>query len=178
MTIKLDEQPRVAKGHGLLVELAAKRLASKHSVVVTEIATAPEEPDVLGFHGKFTTLIECKATRSDFFADRNKIYRYYDPGAGMGTYRYYLSYPGVIKPDEMPVGWGLWEVKPGGKRIKQVRESKSFHTQKNNDNELQILVSIIRRIGEDIPGLKGVSAKFYVIPSNNFTTVGVRNEDD
>lgn len=74
-----------------------------------------EYPDVIGFrsHGK-SILIECKATRSDFLCDKNKLFRKH-PEKGMGDYRFYLCPKGVISPEDLPNGWGLIWIDNSGK---------------------------------------------------------------
>lgn len=58
--------------HSTLVSRAKKWLQQKHSIVVTEMGTSGEEPDAIGFRMGFSTLIECKTSRSDYYADRRK----------------------------------------------------------------------------------------------------------
>jgi len=66
-----------------------------------------ETPDAFGFdcYGR-TVLIECKASRSDFLADRRKWFRRV-PSLGLGCLRYYLAPRGVIARDDLPPRWGL-----------------------------------------------------------------------
>lgn len=65
-----------------------------------------EYPDVIGFCSGPSVVVECKATRSDFLADRKKMFRVH-PEQGMGSWRYYLCPDGLIKKEELPEGWGL-----------------------------------------------------------------------
>lgn len=68
---------------------------------------ATEQPDAFGFHApNQTVLIECKASRSDFLADRAKWFRRY-PAWGLGRLRYYLAPTGVIRREDLPPRWGL-----------------------------------------------------------------------
>lgn len=85
------------------------------AVVLTERMGGSECPDAIGWarHSCVSVLIECKASRSDFLADRDKYFR--DPDRqrhGMGRYRYYMTPRRLIKPEELPLGWGLIEVSP------------------------------------------------------------------
>jgi len=65
-----------------------------------------ECPDVIGWRDGHSVLIECKASRADFLADRKKCFRK-NPALGMGDVRLYLAPAGVISVDELPTGWGL-----------------------------------------------------------------------
>jgi hypothetical protein len=66
-----------------------------------------EEPDVIGFgHHGFSVVIECKASRADFLADKAKQFRA-DPDKGMGLQRYYCCPSGLLNKIEMPRLWGL-----------------------------------------------------------------------
>lgn len=67
-----------------------------------------EQPDALGFRRNgWSYLVECKVSRSDFFADRGKSHRL----IGVGSLRYYLTPAGLVRPEELPPGWGLLEVR-------------------------------------------------------------------
>ncbi len=110
--------------HAELVERAQAWLygTAKCAVAVTEYRTVygGEEPDALGWRPVGTSiLVECKATRSDFLADRRKACR---AGEGLGSLRYYLTPPGVCSPDDLPPGWGLLVVQ--GRRVRVVVEAE------------------------------------------------------
>lgn len=136
--------------HAELVERAARWLTKTQRcpVVVTEIVTLSvtgESPDAIGWHHGFSHLVECKASRSDFLADRKKPFRV-DPAQGMGDYRWYMTRPGLLSPDELPDGWGLLEVNQ--KQVRVVRESIRYGAPPfvgNGGEEKRILLSIIRR---------------------------------
>lgn len=118
------------------------RNARGYSVVITERATAAmETPDVLGFHAGKSLLIECKVSRADFLADREKSFRA-TAERGMGDLRFFAAPAGMIKADEVPANWGLLEV-----RERQVREVKDAEFQEANKRaEVVFLVSAIRRL--------------------------------
>lgn len=66
-----------------------------------------ECPDVIGFGAwGHSVLIECKASRSDFHADKKKKFRK-NPTMGMGTQRFYCCPTGLLKTSDLPEGWGL-----------------------------------------------------------------------
>ena len=86
------------------------------------LETHGEQPDVLGISAcGESILLEVKTSRSDFFADKKKPWRI-NPEIGMGDFRVYLTPKGLLKPEEIPYGWMLWEVhgktKPSLKIIK------------------------------------------------------------
>lgn len=90
---------------------------------MTELVTATvsgEVPDAIGWRngGRVTILVECKVTRSDFLADMRKPFRV-TPAKGVGDWRFYLSPPGIIEPDDLPEGWGLLHV--AGRKICAVK---------------------------------------------------------
>lgn len=155
--------------HPQLVETARRWLCRRCSVVTTEIAgSGRDEPDALGWYGYGSSIfIECKVTRSDFLADRDKMHRRF-PEHGIGQYRYYMAPAGLIRATELPDGYGLLEVK--GKRIMKTVQSRAFDG--NMRDETQILMSIIRRIGGNAPAT--IAVKFYTYETKGRATVGVR----
>jgi len=151
--------------HSDLVRLGAKWLSKRCSVVVTELtSSAMEEPDVIGFTSYNSWLLECKATRSDFLSDKKKFQRHYSD-KGMGNFRYYFTPAGLIKPDELPNDWGLIET--DGKKYfpilgfnKDGNINKTHFPFKNHQAEIGLLVSVLRRVGQNAP--EGVSIKTYI----------------
>lgn len=75
-----------------------------------------ECPDVIGWRDGHSILIECKVSRSDFLADKAKKFRA-EPALGMGDARLFLAPPGVIRPADLPEGWGLLIADDGRVRI-------------------------------------------------------------
>lgn len=96
--------------HSDLVEIAYKWVLKNGScgVAFKELKALTNEcADVIGFgSGGFSVLIEVKVSRSDFLADKKKSFRK-NPEKGMGTERYYMCPQGLLKPEDMPVGWSL-----------------------------------------------------------------------
>jgi hypothetical protein len=92
-----------------------------------------EIPDAIGWlRSGVSLLIECKASRGDFLSDAVKPSRRSGksgvPGSpaltvpkpelkptrkteGLGAYRFYLTPSGLLRPDELPEGWGLLELR-------------------------------------------------------------------
>ena len=153
--------------HPDLVDKAGRWLASRCSVVITEMATSGEEPDAIGWNGNKSILVECKASREDFKHDGFKIFRA-RPELGIGCQRYYLAPSGLIKSDEVPDGWGLLE--PAGSGLSVVRESR-WWSENNARHEMTILLSAMRRIGHTPP--KGVSVRCYTIETKNRAGLGL-----
>lgn len=151
--------------HDELVEAASMWLQKTCAVVVTELATSGEEPDAIGWQGTHSTLVECKATRSDFLADRRKGFRIH-PDSGIGAHRYYLTPKGLVDPQELPPRWGLLELHEG--RVRSVLKSEYF-SETNCRHELGILLSCIRRLGVRKEG--GCSIRCYTIETRNRATL-------
>jgi hypothetical protein len=149
------------------------------SVVVTELSTATwggEIPDVLGFCPHKSILIECKASRGDFNADKSKAFREY-PEMGIGSQRWYMAPLGVIPKDKVPEKWGLLEVTEG----RSVLVTKKAELQERNfDSETMILLSLMRRL--KIASDKHIAIKRYrkinwMPESKNRTTFFIEQEE-
>ena len=142
--------------HNELIELGRKWLIKPYnsaadyghsgcSVILTEICAVPrsgEQPDVLGFCSDKSILIECKASRADFLADKNKPFRV-APEMGVGCQRWYMAPQGLIKENEVPPKWGLLEVTHG----RRITPSKKPEPQEKSwRNEMVMIVSMLRRL--------------------------------
>jgi len=153
---KIRKEPRL---HDQLVERAGRWLKGTAgcSVVLEELVAntaSGETPDAVGWRSDFSILIECKATRGDFLADKKKRFRQ-DPERGIGSFRFYLCPPGLIKPEELPEGWGLLYAEE--RIIRKVHgpkgnswtygDAKNFMLPRNRDAEITMLVSAMRRKG-------------------------------
>ena len=104
-------------------------------------ASNGEVPDVIGWAGTGSVMIECKASRADFLRDATKPSRK-KPALGMAHRRYYLCPAGVLKVEDMPPRWGLlWAEK---NRVIVQREARGF-PQRNLLAEIQFLSSMLRR---------------------------------
>lgn len=112
-------------------------------IVMAEFVTAAQEiPDVLVMQsGANSVLIECKASRSDFIADKTKSFRRQEV-YGVGDIRYYAAPEGIIKPEELPDGWGLLIVRPH--QIIETVEPKRKEADKRK--ECIMLMSALRRL--------------------------------
>lgn len=118
-------------------------------VVVELVVYGAENTDVWGYccGDSSSAVIEVKTSHSDFLADKKKFWRSQkaeDMEMQAGMRRWYLCPEGVIKPEELPEGWGLlwWD----GKKIKHIVPPTIFH--KNTSRaDMIILTSILRREG-------------------------------
>jgi hypothetical protein len=104
-----------------------------------------EMPDAIGWkRANHSVLVECKVTRADFLADRGKPFRA-KPEQGVGSERFYLTPPGLVKVEELPVGWGLLELRRG--RVEMVGASaKNLRTTKGFGYEMNLLLASLRRV--------------------------------
>ena len=109
-----------------------------------------ELPDGIGWRDGLSILIECKSSRSDFLSDKRKPFRA-DPSKGMGDWRFYLCPPEVIKPNDLPDGWGLlWATPKTIKKVHGIPSNCQWHRDKPFDgdkiSENMMLVSALRRL--------------------------------
>ena len=100
-----------SKEHDELCLRAAKFLKNNgFSVVFDDRYQAStgtgEQPDAIGFRNGVSCLVEVKVSRADFLADKKKHFRK-EPTVGMGDWRFFLCPPNLIKPEDLPDGWGL-----------------------------------------------------------------------
>jgi len=159
--------------HSDLVDRAARWLRKGNSVVITELASIGEEADAIGFNGNISTLIECKVSRSDFIADQKKEWRRH-PENALGDYRYYCCPRDLISVSDLPEKWGLLEV--SGRSIYRKCEPPIFEPRSFKCPEISILLSVLRRIGQNPP--PGVSIRCYVYETKNRATVSIETAVD
>jgi hypothetical protein len=180
-------EPRMAEADGIthdkLVEIARNWLASRSPVSISEISSgAGESPDCIAFcvsvknrqsHVGFgSVLIECKVTKSDFNADKNKYYRRCED-RGMGDYRFYMAPKGLLAVDKIPHKWGLLEVDDNGK-VKMVRVAERQEADKNK--EIALLISTLRRLKIDDGA--HVSIKKYTYETKNKACLVINARQD
>jgi hypothetical protein len=115
-------------------------------VVLSEQAcVSGEMPDAIGWKDAcHSVLVESKASRADFLADRDKSFRR-KPEIGVGSERYYLAPRGLIRVEELPVGWGLLEV--SGREMERVKASaKNLRSAIGFQYEMNLLLASLRRV--------------------------------
>jgi len=102
-------------------------------------------PDAIGWKGKcHSVMVECKISRADFLADASKPWRV-KPETALGCERYYLAPAGMIRPSELPKGWGLLEIK--SRKVTVAVKSKRNHRQPEGFmNEMNLLLASLRRV--------------------------------
>ena len=172
--------------HNELVQKAVKWLKKPHGqngpgchVAVSEFPTgySGEIPDAIGYrshteHLGGTVLCEVKVSRSDFLADSKKPHRN-GKVLGVGQHRFYVAPQGLIRPEELPFGWGLVEItnRGGSKCIVgfpstthyENRESEFNSTMFQTDvqREMNVLIRLCARIGdaEELNGIKRKNSK-------------------
>lgn len=107
-----------------------------------------------------SVVVEAKTSRSDFLADRKKPHR--APGQGIGVYRYMLCPEGIIRPEEVPQGWGLlWVNSRGHIKPKVGPASKTdcgydeyrasleeFKNPRDQGREQWLLIKLLARVGD------------------------------
>jgi len=133
--------------HAQLVERAVRWLRGyRCGVVLSEQAcVSGEMPDAIGWKKAcHSVLVECKVTRGDFLADRAKPFRM-KPEKGVGSERFYMVPPGVVKIEELPSGWGLLEYRRG--RLEMLQASaKNLRTALGFRYEMNLLLASLRRV--------------------------------
>jgi hypothetical protein len=133
--------------HAKLVEMAVEWLRRyRCGVVLSEQAClSGEMPDAIGWKKKcHSVLVECKASRPDFLADRDKHFRQ-RPETGVGCERYYMAPKELIRLEEIPSGWGLLEV--SGREVEKVRASaRNLRSHIGFGYEMNLLLASLRRV--------------------------------
>jgi hypothetical protein len=133
--------------HAFLIRKAVAWLRSyRCGVVLSEQACASGEmPDAIGWkRACHSVVLECKISRSDFLADRSKPWRQ-KPEIAVGCERFYFAPRDLIRPEELPVGWGLLELH--NRRIKTVRPSrKNLRSEEGFRCEMNLLLASLRRV--------------------------------
>lgn len=139
--------------HSELVSRAVKWLRnSLHCrVVLSELVAytrSGETPDAIGWVHNKAILVECKTSRADFYAERKKRARNKHMPA-LGVWRFYLTIPSIIKPEQLIDGWGLYELH--GQRVIYKGGRKYCNAGKppfvsDRDSEVAMLVSAMGRI--------------------------------
>jgi len=133
--------------HAQLVERAVRWLRSyRCGVVLSEQAcVSGEMPDAIGWkQACHSVLVECKVTRADFLADRAKPFRA-KRDKGVGSERFYLTPPALVKVEELPPGWGLLELRRGRVEV-LLASAKNLRTSIGFRYEMNLLLASLRRV--------------------------------
>ena len=133
--------------HAQLVEKAVAWLHSyRCGVILSEQAcVSGEMPDAIGWkRASHSVLIECKISRADFLADRDKPFRQKSE-LGLGCERFYLTPPRLLDPRELFPGWGLLEFRQ--RKVEVVRRSaRNLRTASGLAYEMNLLLASLRRV--------------------------------
>jgi len=133
--------------HAQLVEKAILWLRSYGcGVILSEQACfSGEMPDAIGWkRACHSVLVECKISRSDFLADRDKPFRQ-KSNLGMGCERFYLTPAGLLDAVETPWGWGLLEYR--NRKISVERRAEdNLRTAIGFRREMNLLLASLRRV--------------------------------
>lgn len=126
-------------GADFLLKSKDYRLRSQY-VLLDFVPIFGESPDVFGLQGTNSTiLLEIKMSRSDFLRDKKKKHKFFS--SGIGQTRYYLCPENIIKPEELPKGFGLLYFSD---TIKVIKFSDIF--MRDMVHEHRIMYSVIRRL--------------------------------
>ena len=114
-------------------------------VLSEQSCSSGETPDAIGWkRACHSVVVECKISRADFLADRDKPFRRQSE-LGMGCERYYLSPAGLINANELPEGWGLLELR--GREITQTVVSPGkLRSARGFRYEMNLLLASLRRV--------------------------------
>ncbi|MBV8476772.1 MAG: hypothetical protein JO249_06355 [Acidobacteria bacterium] len=134
--------------HGRLIGLAEGWLRRQGCRIVLSEQTADcgEIPDAIGWTADCRSIvIECKVSRADFAADRQKLARQRPKGA-MGCERWYLAAAGLLKVNEIPQEWGLLQVRQGRVEVVVRPQSGSQRKHLGIMSEMALLLASLRRV--------------------------------
>jgi len=139
--------------HEELRQRAVKWLTNRKrcSVVLSEMTSAAWEiPDAIGWKVATSFLVECKVSRSDFRANRNKAH--VRSRSGVGRHRYFLTPPNLVRVEDLaevgsegvePSDYGLlWAADD---YIHVVKEA-TYRSEIDPQSETAMLVSALRRV--------------------------------
>jgi|SRR5271165_6624254 len=133
--------------HAQMVEKAVRWLRSyRCGVVLSEQACASGEmPDAIGWkRACHSVLVECKVTRADFLADRDKPFRL-KPQNGVGCERFYFTPARLLRPEELPSGWGLLEWR--NRQVEMLQPAaKNLRSAIGFRYEMNLLLASLRRV--------------------------------
>jgi DNA-binding transcriptional ArsR family regulator len=142
------------QSHDHIRRLAVKWLTEvrRCRVVLSEIRSACSEvPDAIGWdwEGNSSFMVEAKASKEDFHANKNKPHS--RPGCGVGRYRYFMTPSGLIRPEELDIAlvgttdsdYGLLWVEEN--QVQVIKEA-ALREQYDRAGEMAMLISALRRV--------------------------------
>src|SRR5579863_2090461 len=133
--------------HAQLVQKAVQWLRSyRCGVILSEQAcSSGEMPDAIGWKRScHSVVVECKVSRADFLADREKPFRRQQQ-LGMGCERFYLTPAALLRAEELPAGWGLLEYR--NRKINLTHAAaRNVRTATGFRHEMNLLLASLRRV--------------------------------
>jgi hypothetical protein len=108
-----------------------------------------EQPDAIGWVNGRCIIVECKISRSDFYADLKKVAR--NPLIdSLGDWRFYLTPPGLLDGINLPDGWGWYTV--NGRTVRHAggesyTNMKTPPCRSRRDSEIAILLYALDKAG-------------------------------
>jgi len=98
-----------------------------------------EYPDVIGFRGDYSFVLEIKTSIEDFELDKQKPHRQ-NTSFGMGDFRFFFTRKNLLTINQLPDGWGLIEI-DNDKKIEVIHnpfgKGNDFSTWKRNEKNLK-----------------------------------------
>jgi hypothetical protein len=141
--------------HKTLVEASFKYLVDMGcGVVISDVRSGGECPDVLGWYKRNSIMIECKTTASDLCDRKSKLFRKY-PEMGVGVYRYYCIPKGLEIPNPFR-RWGVLEYENGGLTKTKPAEAQG---KINSTHETLLLLNTLLKLG-GVDEVVGVSIRW------------------
>jgi len=134
--------------HAQLIKLGEQWLRKHRCRIVLSEQTVDsgEVPDIIGWRTDcHSVVIECKTSRSDFFADRKKISRD-NPDLAMGCERFYLVPKGLLTRSDLPPGWGLLECHKRAVELSIQPTIRKFRKEPGFVAEMKLLLASLRRV--------------------------------
>ena len=116
-------------------------------IVLSEQAcVSGEVPDAIGWKGACRSImVECKLSRADFLADRDKPFRQ-SPARGMGCERWYLTPAGLLSPEDLPQHWGLLGLRAGKVQVAVKAGRQNQRSSAGLLYEMNLLLVSLRRV--------------------------------
>jgi hypothetical protein len=131
--VSMDDAAEIARNRQYHARTRPRPVSSRYHIPIDESIEVPEDYvpdesvwvrriDALMFEGKTRTAVEIKISRADFFRDtpakRAAWQRH--------THRFiYLTPRGLVKPEEVPAGCGLWEYDSDTATITSVKRAST-----------------------------------------------------
>jgi hypothetical protein len=108
-----------------------------------------EYPDAIGWNVEgYSIMVECKMSVTDFRRDKHKPSKQMAKMGGletMGRERWFLTPAGLLRPDMLPDGCGLLEVRGKTLQVRRVHDASTAERHGRQDAELPLLLHAVRK---------------------------------